>query len=286
MPPTEEALAIIDFLLGEAPFEGKWFSDELAPRFWWRKPLRNVREILTALRTPTDDEVENGPLADVMTLLQTLRPWIAAMVFRCGRDEAEDRLSAAIAAMRSPLATDEQIEREAREPVAAAIVEKYVGYPGKVVPTYIFDGGALGIYATGCGASNGNGYFVFRDDDLDFEQDDGPLYRILKLDNTDLTWLRDRLNEIFPPAPPRDLLETLWQYESDLLRPPVGDSVERRLERVRAIMAAFTKTPAGLTTGEPEHRLSSEQEVIAGAGHAPGSASSDGSGTNQQEQPK
>lgn len=34
-----------------------------------------------------------------------------------------------------------------------------------------------------------------------------------------------------------DMLEALWQYESDLLHPPTGDSIERRLQRVRTILA-------------------------------------------------
>lgn len=37
--------------------------------------------------------------------------------------------------------------------------------------------------------------------------------------------------------PSREVLECLWQYESDLLRPPTGDSLQRRLERVRAVIA-------------------------------------------------
>ena len=34
-----------------------------------------------------------------------------------------------------------------------------------------------------------------------------------------------------------DLLEVLYQYESDLRYPPSGDSVERRIARVRAAIA-------------------------------------------------
>lgn len=33
------------------------------------------------------------------------------------------------------------------------------------------------------------------------------------------------------------MLEALYQYESDLRHPPTGDSVERRLERVRSVIA-------------------------------------------------
>lgn len=34
-----------------------------------------------------------------------------------------------------------------------------------------------------------------------------------------------------------EMLHALWQYESDLLHPPTGDSLERRLERVRKVIA-------------------------------------------------
>lgn len=38
------------------------------------------------------------------------------------------------------------------------------------------------------------------------------------------------------------MLETLWQYESDLLHPPTGDSLQRRLERVRKVIARAEET--------------------------------------------
>lgn len=50
----------------------------------------------------------------------------------------------------------------------------------------------------------------------------------------------------------------------------------RHLRMINAVSASFT-------TGEPEHRLLSEQPLNAGAGHAPGSATSDGSGTDGRE---
>lgn len=34
-----------------------------------------------------------------------------------------------------------------------------------------------------------------------------------------------------------EMLEALYQYESDLLYPPTGDSHERRLARVRKLIA-------------------------------------------------
>lgn len=35
----------------------------------------------------------------------------------------------------------------------------------------------------------------------------------------------------------QEVLEALYQYESDLLHPPQGDSIGRRLERVRSVIA-------------------------------------------------
>lgn len=34
-----------------------------------------------------------------------------------------------------------------------------------------------------------------------------------------------------------EVMQTLYQYESDLLYPPTGDSLQRRLERVRSVIA-------------------------------------------------
>ena len=35
----------------------------------------------------------------------------------------------------------------------------------------------------------------------------------------------------------QDIIQTIYQYESDLLYPPTGDSLARRLERVRKVIA-------------------------------------------------
>jgi len=38
-------------------------------------------------------------------------------------------------------------------------------------------------------------------------------------------------------AASKDLLELAYQYQSDLRHPPTADSVERRLERIAAVLA-------------------------------------------------
>jgi hypothetical protein len=70
---------------------------------------------------------------------------------------------------------------------------------GKYSPCISFDAGSLNINGGGFGDSDGSGCFVFRDDELDFEQEDGPLYRWINVSNSDLLHLRDKLNELFPP---------------------------------------------------------------------------------------
>jgi hypothetical protein len=42
----------------------------------------------------------------------------------------------------------------------------------------------------------------------------------------------------------KDMLEALYQYESDLLYPPTGDSRDRRLERVRAVITKAEQVSA------------------------------------------
>jgi hypothetical protein len=70
---------------------------------------------------------------------------------------------------------------------------------GKYSPFISWDGGSLNINGGGFGDADGHGCFVFKDDDLEFEQDDGPVYRWINVSNADLLELRDRLNELFPP---------------------------------------------------------------------------------------
>lgn len=41
-----------------------------------------------------------------------------------------------------------------------------------------------------------------------------------------------------------ELLGLAWQYESDLRHPPSGDSLQRRLERIRAVLAKFEAVDA------------------------------------------
>jgi hypothetical protein len=76
---------------------------------------------------------------------------------------------------------------------------------GKYSPCISFDAGALNINGGGFGDRDGEGCFVFRDDELDFEQEDGPLYRWIAVSNSDLIHLRDQLNKLFPTTPNNDL---------------------------------------------------------------------------------
>lgn len=46
---------------------------------------------------------------------------------------------------------------------------------------------------------------------------------------------RDEFARLIAAAP--DLLELAYQYQSDLRHPPTADSVERRLERIAAVLA-------------------------------------------------
>lgn len=70
----------------------------------------------------------------------------------------------------------------------------------KVTPCLSFDGGSLTIYQQGFGDRDGDGYFCFAEDELEFDQDDesGKLYRTAKVHNSDLIFLRDRLCRLFP----------------------------------------------------------------------------------------
>lgn len=60
--------------------------------------------------------------------------------------------------------------------------------------------GWLTIRTSGYGEQDGNGWLSFKDDDLECEQEDGPLYRVANLPASELIAIRDFLNRIFPPA--------------------------------------------------------------------------------------
>jgi hypothetical protein len=66
----------------------------------------------------------------------------------------------------------------------------------KKLETLVFDGGHLSIKIDGFSVPEiGNGEIVFRDDDLNYEEDN---YRVARLDKSDLICIRDFLNRIFP----------------------------------------------------------------------------------------
>jgi hypothetical protein len=71
------------------------------------------------------------------------------------------------------------------------------GY-GKYSPCIVFDTGSLTINGGGFGDKDGDGHFAFKEDDLEWEQDDGPVCRWIGVSNSDLLFLRDQLNKIFP----------------------------------------------------------------------------------------
>ncbi len=77
---------------------------------------------------------------------------------------------------------------------------------GKYSHCLSFDRGSLTVYVGGY-AKNGDGYFCFKDDDLDYEKEEGVEIRIANVDNSDLLFLRNQLNKIFPPALSRPSLE-------------------------------------------------------------------------------
>lgn len=96
---------------------------------------------------------------------------------------------------------------------------------GKYGSAFSFEPGLLGVNIAGYGGSDGNGYFAFKEDDLEFEQDDGPLYRTVNIDNSELLAIRDHLNSVFPPeaeASPavevERLREALREAESETRR--------------------------------------------------------------------
>lgn len=87
------------------------------------------------------------------------------------------------------------------EPVAP---RPYPGHTGGKVQEYFgFDGGSLTIKTTNTDA-DGTGWLCFEEDGLEWEQDQetGKDYRILNLPNSELIFMRDTLNTVFPcPLP-------------------------------------------------------------------------------------
>lgn len=93
---------------------------------------------------------------------------------------------------------------EVRERMAPRPYPRATG-TGKISEVLSFEGGDLTLKTEGFGKKNGDGYFVFDEDDLQLEQadDSNKVYRILDMPNSELGALRDKLNEWFPaPSPP------------------------------------------------------------------------------------
>jgi len=61
-----------------------------------------------------------------------------------------------------------------------------------------FDDGGLTIKQQGYGDADGSGYFTFNEDVLDWKNDEGREYAVIKIKNDELIFIRDHLNTLFP----------------------------------------------------------------------------------------
>lgn len=67
----------------------------------------------------------------------------------------------------------------------------------KITRTMSFEGGAISVKLSGYApAEVGSGFLTFRDDDLDYEEDN---YRQARIAKSELIAIRDFLNAQFPP---------------------------------------------------------------------------------------
>jgi len=97
------------------------------------------------------------------------------------------------------LTTRPEDGEQARRTRQAPVVPKHWNGVGKYTISLGFEPGFLNIDVAGHGSGDGHGVVGFKDEDLEFEQEDGPLYRWIAVPNSELLYLRDKLNEIFPP---------------------------------------------------------------------------------------
>jgi hypothetical protein len=94
---------------------------------------------------------------------------------------------------------------------------------GKYTPCFVLEHGSLTIYGGGCGMKDGDGYLAVAEDELDWDRDDdGKSFITVRLTNSDLIFLRDNLNKLFP-------------------QPRTGDEVEptQRADNLAAEMRAY-----------------------------------------------
>lgn len=96
---------------------------------------------------------------------------------------------------------------------------------GKLGSALSFEGGVFFVNVAGFGASDGDALLSFKDDDLDWDEED---YRSIRIPNSELIAIRDELNKWFPPKPiPTDTAdrqpvplnfagpETQWEVAAD-----------------------------------------------------------------------
>lgn len=97
------------------------------------------------------------------------------------------------------------IENEAPTPVeppsvsgegVEPVVPKHWNGVGKYSCSFGFEPGGLNFRIAGW-QKNGTATLFFKDDDLDYDEDG---YRSVEIANSELIAIRDKLNEIFPPA--------------------------------------------------------------------------------------
>lgn len=70
---------------------------------------------------------------------------------------------------------------------------------GKYGPALCMDECTLHIMSRGFGAKDGDGYLTFDPNKFDWDRDDeGSEFMVVPLSNSDLLFLRDKLNKLFP----------------------------------------------------------------------------------------
>jgi hypothetical protein len=83
----------------------------------------------------------------------------------------------------------------------------------KVGPAIVFDRGSLHVKQQGYAEEDGNGEFVFSIDDNEVTCEEGKGYLVAPVNRSDLLFLRDRLNKLFPKGVLASLVEALGPDE-------------------------------------------------------------------------
>ena len=122
---------------------------------------------------------------------------------------------------------------------------------GKCGPALVMDNCTLHIMSRGFGTKDGDGYLTHDPSECDWERDeDGKDYVVVPVSNSDLLFLRDQLNELFPTVP--SVQSNASEAEADAAIAVLEKAIDAARNSNQAGENAVVRAAAALTPNKSE----------------------------------